>query len=144
MKFGQLIEHAEKNIFFKKLCRKWCREASYRPFLFLRCFILGKSKCSPTWFRYISIVLKLAYKRKKQCNTLRYKSRDMLNYDFLDKGLAIVFQQILWMIFQQKCSSCYNLFIDEISLPGCLYFLRYWAIYYYKCLTRLWRHGFWN
>ena len=27
------------------------------------------------------------------------------------------------MIFQQKCSSCYILLTDQISLPGCLYFL---------------------
>ena len=37
-------------------------------------------------------------------------------------------QHILCMIFQQKCSSFYILLTDEISLPGCLYFLRYWAI----------------
>ena len=37
-------------------------------------------------------------------------------------------QHILCMIFQHKCSSCYILLTDQISLPGCLYFLRYWAI----------------
>ena len=35
---------------------------------------------------------------------------------------------ILCMIFQQKCSLCYILLTDQISLPGCLYFLRYWVI----------------
>ena len=38
------------------------------------------------------------------------------------------FQHMLCMIFQQKCFSCYILLTDQISLPGCLYFLRYWAI----------------
>ena len=52
----------------------------------------------------------------------------MLNFDFLDKGLEIVFQHILSMIFQQKSSSCYILLNDQISLTGCFYFLRYWAI----------------
>ena len=37
-------------------------------------------------------------------------------------------QHILRMIFQQICSSCYILITDQISLPGCLYFLRYWEI----------------
>ena len=37
-------------------------------------------------------------------------------------------QHILCMIFQQRCSSCYILLTDEISLPGCLYFLIYWEI----------------
>ena len=32
------------------------------------------------------------------------------------------------MIFQQKCSSCYILLTDQILLPDCFYFLRYWAI----------------
>ena len=30
-------------------------------------------------------------------------------------------------IFQRKCSSCYVLLTDQISLHGCFYFLRYWA-----------------
>ena len=37
-------------------------------------------------------------------------------------------QHILCMIFQQNCSSCYILLTEQISLAGCLYFLRYWAI----------------
>ena len=31
MKFGQLIEHPNRNIFLKKLCRKRNRETSSRP-----------------------------------------------------------------------------------------------------------------
>ena len=52
----------------------------------------------------------------------------MLNFDILNKGLGIVSPAHLGMNFQQKCSSCYILLTDQISLPGCLYFLRYWAI----------------
>ena len=37
-------------------------------------------------------------------------------------------QRILCMIFQQKCYSCYVPLTDQISLPGCLYFLKYWGI----------------
>ena len=37
-------------------------------------------------------------------------------------------QHILCMIFQHKCPSCYILLTDQTSLPGCLYFLRYWVI----------------
>ena len=46
----------------------------------------------------------------------------MPNFDFLDKGLGIVSPA------QQKCSSCYILLTAQISLPGCLYFLRYWVV----------------
>ena len=33
------------------------------------------------------------------------------------------------MIFQQRCSLCYILLTDEISLPDCLSFLRYFHIF---------------
>ena len=51
----------------------------------------------------------------------------MLNFDFLDNGLGLFLQHILSMIIQQKCS-CFILLTDQISLPGCHSFLRYWAI----------------
>ena len=33
-----------------------------------------------------------------------------------------------WMIREEINSSSYNLLPDQISLSGCLYFVRYWAI----------------
>ena len=32
------------------------------------------------------------------------------------------------MIVQEKCFSSYILLTDQVSLPDCLYFLRYWSI----------------
>ena len=91
MKFRQLIDHPKRNIFIEKLCRKWGRETSPRPlFVFLKNFVLGKSKWSAAWFHYIFIAPKLAYSRNKLFKTLHYWSRDMLNFNFLDKGLGIV------------------------------------------------------
>ena len=52
----------------------------------------------------------------------------MFNFDFLDKGLGIVSPAHFVYDFSTKLSSCYILLTDQISLPGCLYFLRYWAI----------------
>ena len=47
MKFGQLIEHNKRNIFHEKPCRKRGRKTSSRLlFVFLKSFILGKSKWS--------------------------------------------------------------------------------------------------
>ena len=51
----------------------------------------------------------------------------MLSVDFLEKGLEIL-RHILCIIFQDKFFSCYIQLTDQISLPGSLYFLRYWAI----------------
>ena len=45
---------------------------------------------SAACFHNISIALKLAYNRKKLFKTLHYSSRDILNFDLLDKCLRIV------------------------------------------------------
>ena len=57
---------------------------------FKNSFILGRSKWFAAWFHYILIALKLTYNSKKLFKTLHYWSRDMLNFDILDKGLGIV------------------------------------------------------
>ena len=49
----------------------------------------------------------------------------------------LIFQKRVWdqfphhilrLIFQEKCFSFYILLTDQISLPDCFYFSRYWAI----------------
>ena len=57
MKFGQSIECNKRNIFYKKLCRKWGRETGCRPlFIFLKSFIWGKNELS-AYFQYILVAL---------------------------------------------------------------------------------------
>ena len=38
------------------------------------------------------------------------------------------------MIFEEKCFPYYTLLINQITFSGCLYFLRYWAIFVFNCL----------
>ena len=55
----------------------------------------------------------------------------MLNFDFLDKGLGVVsLSHCVYDISKKKkkCFSCYVLLTDQISLPDCLYFMKYWSI----------------
>ena len=52
----------------------------------------------------------------------------MLNFYGVGKGLGIGSPADFVYDFQEKFSSCYILLTDQISLPGCLYFLRYLAI----------------
>ena len=52
----------------------------------------------------------------------------MLNFDFLDKGLGIVSPAYFVYDFSTKMFLSYILSTDQISLSGCLYFVRYWAI----------------
>ena len=86
-------------------------------------------KWSAAWLHYISIAFKLAYSQDKLFKTLHYWFRDMLNLDFLVWEEFL--QHILCMIFRQKCPF-YILLTDQISLSGCLYFLRYWTIYVFQ------------
>ena len=52
----------------------------------------------------------------------------MLNFDFLEVDLGIVSPPHFGYDFSKKCFSCYVLLTDQVSLPDCLYFLRYWSI----------------
>ena len=52
----------------------------------------------------------------------------MRNSDILDKGLGTVSPAYFVYDFSTKCSSCYILLTEQISLCGCLYFLRYWTV----------------
>ena len=55
----------------------------------------------------------------------------MLNFDFSEKGLGIVSPSHFVYNFSKKNIS--QILTDQISLPDCLYFLRYWSI----CLLQL-------
>ena len=46
----------------------------------------------------------------------------MLNFNFPES------HHILWMIFQEKCFSCYILLTDQTSSSDYLYFSRHWGI----------------
>ena len=51
----------------------------------------------------------------------------MLSFDFLEKGLGIVSLPYFVNDFsKEKSFSCYTLLTDQVSLPDCLYVLRYW------------------
>ena len=129
MKFGLLIEYYKRNIFLQKSCRKWGKETSSRRlFVFSKSFVWCESNWSAAWFHYILIALKLAYNKNKFHKTWDRWSRDILNLDFLEKGLGIVPSPHLCMNFQQKCFSCQILLTDQVSLSDCVYFLRYWVI----------------
>ena len=72
MKFGQLIGYNKRNTFLQNKCRKCNRETNSRPlFVFLKSFILGKSKWSAALFYYIPIAFNLAHNKKQTVLKLR-------------------------------------------------------------------------
>ena len=86
MKFGQLIEYNKINIFLQKSSRK--KAWRLVPDLLL-------------FFKKVLYVVK-ASKNKLHKALDYYWSRDMLNFDFLEKGLGIIFQYILCIWFFKK------------------------------------------
>ena len=69
----------------------------------------------------------------------------MLNFDFLDKGLGTVSPAHFVYDFSKKMFLMLYLLTDQISLSGCLYFLRFGQYVYCNCvLTSLWHHEFQN
>ena len=61
-------------------------------------------------------------------------SRDMLDFDILENGLGIVSPpHFASDLCQEKCLPGYIVLTDQMSLFGCPYFLRYWAI----CVSQL-------
>ena len=109
---------------------------------------MSNSKWSVAQFRYISIVLNLAYNKtnciKLYC--LSYWFRGMLNFDFLEKDLGIVSSPHFVYNFTRKNVSHDKSY--QLTRFHCLIAFTSWDIgqyVYCNCLlTRLWRYKFWN
>ena len=68
----------------------------------------------------------------------------MLNFDFLEKSLEIVFPHNFFVRFFKKNNFHVVLLTDQISLPNYLYFWNIGQYVYCNCLlTRPRRHKFW-
>ena len=59
----------------------------------------------------------------------------MLNFGLLEKGLGIVSPPYFVNDFLEKYFSYYIQLTDQVSLPGCLYFLGYWVKYVLQWLA---------
>ena len=62
--------------------------------------------------------------------TLDYWSRDMLKFDFLEKGLGMFSPpHFVYDISRKMFLVLYILISEQISLSDCFYFLKFWAMY---------------
>ena len=95
-----------KSIFSKKCFKCLWQQKRYIigktsswPFFKKKKIVWGKSKWSGAQFQYLLIVLNLAYNKNKPYKTLDYWSRDMLNFDFLEKGLYDFLRKMFVMLY---------------------------------------------
>ena len=76
----------------------------------------------------------MACNKNKMYKTLDYSSRDMLNFNFLEKGPGLVSPPHLEYDFLGKLFLIVSyLLTDQMSLSDGLYFSKYWAI----CVSQL-------
>ena len=122
MTFGQLIEHPKRNKNYTE------NEAGK---LVLDCLLFFKK----TLFQVKASCLQLdftIFRKPSNQHTIETNCSKLYTIDpeicsiltFQIRAREQFLQHILCMIFQQKCSLCYFLSTDQVSLPGCLYFLR--------------------
>ena len=135
-----------RHIFYlQNSCRKRGWETSFRSLIvFWKSFVRGKSKWSAARsfniFRQPSTCHKNKNKRHK---TFNFCSRDMLNFDFLEKSLGIVSPPHFAYNFSRKM--LYYILTDQISLSDSRNFLDIGQyVYCNYLLSTLWRHKFWN
>ena len=130
MEFGQLKEHPKRDIFFfKSYSENEAGKLVPGRFLFFR-KALYQVKASGLQLDFITF-RQPSNQHTIETNCLKLHTIDTEICSILIFQLRAwewFLQHILCMVFQQKSSSCYILLTDQISLPDCLYFLRYWAI----------------
>ena len=130
MTYGQLIKYNLRNILLQKSYRKW--DHFQTSFLFfLKKLYTTLKQVSDTFS--IGIFCKTSTWTYNKNNVYHISdiSWGMLNFCFFTKGSGTSFSTTfsVWSFKKKKYFSSYILLTDQISLSGCLYFLRYWAIY---------------
>ena len=115
-----------------KLCKKWRTETSSRPiFVSWKSFIWSKSKWSAAYFNYILIALSLAYNKNELYRTLDSWSRDVPNFDFLEKGLGIASPPHFVYDFSRKSS----LILYSINWPKIVV----WLLLFLVIISKLYK-----
>ena len=133
MKFGQLIEYNIGNIFPERSYTKYSGGKTIARLFY------KKSKLDVSLDQYSNSfnVLVCLY-CIPSCGLSKYIEAKLqtkffyLVENFFKKQKEVWNQcpcLIFFMIFEWKCLSCYILLTAQISLCGCLYLVRYWAIY---------------
>ena len=105
MKFDQLIEYNTRNNFFKNHVENKARELVPKVFLFFEKLYMRQKQLVCTLVSTDFDRPPLEHAIKKLCETLDCWSRDMLNFDSLEKVLQLVFPPYFEYDFSRKIVS---------------------------------------
>ena len=127
MKFGQLIENNMRNIVLEKSCTKCGGETIPRPFSQKSKLSIMSGSIASSFIHFVFILCQVQGYRnllKLSCRTLAFTSDKAFLKNKNRSGISFLGSFSAWLA---KENSYLVTFINQISLPGCLYFMRYWA-----------------
>ena len=130
MKFGQLLKYNMKNIFLEKLYPKCVEEVSLRFFHKKSKLTISLDQQSENVINFILVECPIwvlpKYITSKVLTTCYYLTwmSFLKKKQIRNKSAKL----IVSMIFKYNYSSQDILFSNQILLPDCFYFLRYWTI----------------
>ena len=130
MKFSRLIEYNMRNIFLVKLYTKCGGEVIPRTFSEkwkLSISLDHKSKVLYSLFLSYAKLRGLSKNMKLSSTPIAFISYKAFLQNKKRSGTSLPASFSIWFV-KKKPFYCYILLPDQISLPGCLYFMRYWAI----------------
>ena len=133
MKVVQLIENNKRNIFLQKSYAKWGRETSPEFSLFFE-KTLYQVKASSLSLILLSFDSRQLSNKNKLYKTLCYWSRNMINFEFLEKSLGMVCsytffvydfsRKMFFMLYSFEILG--NMFIAIFCFPGFEWRYKFW------------------
>ena len=123
MIFSQLIDYNMENIFLEKSCTNVMKK------LFPDSFLKNQNWTSFTQFVFVVCQVE-GYQNilKLSCRLLAFTSHTKL-FRKVKRDLELIFLAHFLHDFNEKYISCYIILTDQVSLSGCLSFVRYWTIF---------------
>ena len=144
MKLGNSIEYNKTDIFLQKFMKKIRQGDQFQISFFLK-----KKKKEEALHEVKGSGLQISFNMSRQpstylsikANSIKLQTVDLeicSILSFYGRACEQFFHRILCMILPENWSPLHILLTDQISLPDCLYFFRYWETFYSNCLlTRL-------
>ena len=123
MILSQLIDYNMENIFLEKSCTNVMEKLFPDSFL--------KNQNWTSFIQFVFVVCQVeGYQNilKLSCRLLAFTSHTKL-FRKVKRDLELIFLAQFLHDFNEKCISCYIILTDQVSLSGCLSFVRYWTIF---------------
>ena len=135
MKFGQLIEHNLRNIFFKNHAGNDAGKLDIYFYLYYKNALdKVKASCRHFCFEILWWTLTWTYNKNKFTWYFRLLIQRYAQFLSFINGLGLASPPHFQYVFQENVS-CYILLNAQILFSVSLYFLRYWSIFVFSLFS---------